>query len=84
MKPETGKWYWITYSKPSSKRHYDGPAICMGLNPWQSKSQKENLWGFCQPDVPERLRENMFVQELYASYHIKKEIPDPTESSKDK
>jgi hypothetical protein len=77
MTPEEGKWYWICYSKKTSSRHYEGPGLCMGLDAYESSASNMKLWRFVQPDVPDRLRERLFIQELYASRDIKKEISEP-------
>ena len=77
MEPENGKWYWVSHGRKSSKRHYEGPALCIRLDEYESSKQNIKIWRFVQPDIPDRLRERMFVQDLFASRDIKREVVEP-------
>ena len=76
MKPEPGKWYWIEYLKATSKRGFQGPALCMEFEEHESQSRLK-VWSFCQPDVSARLRKNKFTRDLYSSRDIKHEVKEP-------
>lgn len=82
MKPESGRWYWIKYSKPPSKRHYEGPALCIKYEATESRYQGRDLWSFALPDLPDRLRDNMFAQSLFAEKDIKRECEEPMTATK--
>ena len=83
MTPEIGKWYLIKYGKPTSKRAYHGPALCIGKDDHFTYHPQEYF--FIAPEHIDKIKNKKKINPnplfpwvmIFRSHDIKKTL-EPT------